>query len=300
MSEAARLSISVVTPSFNQGSFIGRTLQSVADQSRPALEHVVYDAASRDGTVEVLRAFGPRVRWVSEPDRGQAHAVNKGIAATSGEIVAWINSDDVYLPGAFERAARFLEDHPEVDVVYGDADHIDADDRVIEPYPTAPFDRALLYHQCFICQPAAFFRRRCIAAYGALDERLHYCMDYEYWLRLARAGARFAYLPEKLAGSRLHPQTKTLGSRAAVQREINDMFRRMLGYVPDQWLWNYSNTIAEERVDRAAHPWRFTLALATTAAASALRWNRWITRDMRRVMLRGLLRSLGRRLGMGT
>lgn len=295
MSEADRLSVSVVTPSWNQGRFLGRTLRSVAQQSWPVLEHVVMDAGSTDETLDVLRAAGPAVRWESGPDRGQAHAVNKAIAATSGDIVAWINSDDVYYPGAIERVARFLAAHPHVDVVYGDADFIDADDRVIEPYPTAAFHLPGLYGTCYLCQPATFFRRRCVDAYGTLDESLHYCMDYEYWLRIARAGARFAHLGEKLAGSRVHADTKSLRARVTMHREINDMLVRMVGTLPDTWIWNYANIVAARRVDKARHPRAYALALALASLGAALRWNRGITQDMCRVFLRGAGKSLGTR-----
>lgn len=231
---------SIVTPSFNQGEFIERTLQSVATQQGVELEHLVFDGGSGDGTVAVLERFRPSPRWTSEPDAGQAAAVNKGIRAGSGDVIGWLNSDDVYCAGALARVAAFLERFPQVDVVYGMADHIDRDDRAFEPYPTEPWNFERLASRCFICQPAAFFRRRVVEAHGMLDERLRFCMDYEYWIRLAQRGARFSYLEEKLAGSRLYPETKTLGSRVAAHAEINDMLAERLGRVPLRWLANYA------------------------------------------------------------
>lgn len=239
------MKFSVVTPSYNQGRFIARTLDSVAAQQGVNFEHYVCDAGSRDETVAILESRGAAVRWVSEPDRGQAHAVNKAIAATSGDVIAWLNSDDIHYPGTLARVAACFAANPEADVVYGNADHIDLEDRAFEAYPAAPFDAERLTRECFICQPAAFFRRRTIERYGALDESLQYCMDYELWLRLARAGARFVYLPEKLAGSRLYADNKTLGARVAVHAEINDMLRRTLGRVPLRWLLNYSYAAAD-------------------------------------------------------
>jgi glycosyltransferase involved in cell wall biosynthesis len=295
----ARPTVSVVTPSLNQGRFIGATLHSVVEQDYPGLEHQVIDGGSKDETLAVLRAAArPSLAWVSENDRGQAHALNKGIARTSGEIIAWINSDDVYYPGAISAAAGFLEQHPQVDVVYGAADHIDESGAVLADYPTEPFDLERLSEVCFICQPAAFFRRSCVTRYGPFDERLHYCMDYEFWLRLARAGATFAYLPVKLAGSRLHKDAKTLSARVAIQRETIEMFRRLEGRVPEHWLLDYAHAEASARVDRTRHPWAFYARAGALALYAYLRWphraSPALRRDLRarfRARLLGALRG---------
>jgi GT2 family glycosyltransferase len=262
--------VSVVTPSFQHARFLERTLDSVERQEGVEVEHMVCDAASTDGTVELLRARGARVRWVSEPDAGQADAVNKGIRATDGEIIGWLNSDDVYYPGALAAVRAHFERHPEVDVVYGDADHIDLEDRPFEAYPTEPFDLRRLVQACFLCQPATFFRRRAAERHGLLDARLQYCMDYEYWLRLALAGARFAHLPVKLAGSRLYAENQTLGSRVKVHAEINDMLKRTLGRVPRRWLVNYAYAVVD--AEGASGLTRRPRALVQFLRA-ARRWN---------------------------
>ena len=148
------MKVSIVTPSFNQGQFIERTLQSVASQTGSEIEHVVFVGGSTDNTVEVLKGFSPPVRWVSKKDKGQADAINQGICATDGEIIGWLNSDDIYYPYAIARVVAYFTAHPEVDMVYGMADHIDLEDHAFEPYPTEPWDFERLKQACFICQPA--------------------------------------------------------------------------------------------------------------------------------------------------
>jgi glycosyltransferase involved in cell wall biosynthesis len=269
------MEFSIVTPSFNQGRFIERTLRSVSTQQSGPLEHVVVDGGSSDDTVPILRRFDRRVRWTSERDRGQTDAINRGIRTTSGAVIGWLNSDDVYYEGALEVVAAYLRDHPEVDVVYGEADHIGVDDEVLDTYPTEQWNFERLKETCFLCQPAVFFRRRVTERFGLLDERLHYCMDYEYWIRLALAGVRFGYVGKKLAGSRMYGSNKTLGARRAVHGEINDMMARTLGNVPERWLYNYAHVVAGERIDRVAEPRRFAQRVALESVRAAIRWNRW-------------------------
>jgi glycosyltransferase involved in cell wall biosynthesis len=276
------MKVSVVTPSFNQGEFICRALESVAAQSGAEIEHVIFDGGSKDETVGVLRNFKHPIRWVSEKDGGQADAVNKGIAATDGDIIGWLNSDDIYYPGAIASIAEFFERHPDVDVIYGMADHIDRDGIAFESYPSEPWDFERLKETCFICQPATFFRRSVVERFGVLDATLNYCMDYEYWLRLGRAGAKFAYLETKLAGSRLYAENKTLGSRVKVHAEINDMQKAMFGAVADRWLWNYAHSCVDPCVDRCRTPRWYALRLLSTTLLATLRWNYGISPQMRR------------------
>ena len=274
--------VSVVTPSLEQGRFIERTIESVLSQG-VEVEYFVADGGSRDQTVDILRRYAERLRWASEPDGGQAAGVNKGVERTSAGIVGWLNSDDVYYPGALWAVQRFLAEHPEIDVVYGDAEHIDEEDRVLEAYPTEDFDAERLLEVCFIAQPACFFRRRAVERWGALDASLRYCMDYEYWLRLALGGARFARLPRVLAGSRLYTENKTLGQRRAVHREINDMMRRTVGRVPDRWLSNWAHALLEPSgLSLERTPARFTLAVSALCWLASMRWNHRVSAEMRR------------------
>ena len=286
------MKVSVVTPSYQQGQFIERTLQSVASQSAPGLEieHVVFDGGSTDNTVEILKRFSPPVRWVSKKDKGQTDAVNQGIRATDGEIIAWLNSDDVYYSGAIAQVVSFFVAHPEIDVVYGMAEHIDPHDQAFESYPTEPWNFERLHETCFICQPALFFRRRVVEQHGLLDESLNYCMDYEYWLRLGKAGVRFAYLAVNLAGSRLYADNKTLGARIKVHQEINDMFRKLCGKVPDRWLFNYAHAVVEGPFSRR-RIFPKTICLSLQSLGAAFRWNHGVSRSMLNQIKIWILRS---------
>jgi glycosyltransferase involved in cell wall biosynthesis len=265
--------LSIVTPSFNQARFIERTLRSVLDQPDvPSLEYAVFDGGSTDGTVDVLRRYeGPRMRFVSQRDAGQADAVNRGIAATTGEVIGWLNSDDVYEAGALARVLRFFAEHPDVEVVYGDANHIDEDDRVLEPYYTEDWDYERLKDVCYLCQPAVFFRRRVVERFGALDARLRYCMDYEYWLRVG-ASVPFVRVPGFLAGSRLYASNKTLGDRVKVHAEINRMLQARLGQVPERWIWNYAYAVVDAAGADRAHIYRHSGRLLAALSWSFLRW----------------------------
>jgi glycosyltransferase involved in cell wall biosynthesis len=275
------LKVSIITPSYNQGQFIERTLLSVVEQAKSdfTIEHIVFDGGSADGTLDILKGFNHEIRWVSEKDGGQTDAVNKGILAADGEIIGWLNSDDVYYPNAIARVVAYFTANPEVGVIYGMADHIDPDDNAFESYPTEPWDFGRLQETCFICQPAAFFRRSIIKQHGLLDDSLNYCMDYEFWLRLGKAGVRFTYVEEKFAGSRLYAENKTLGARVKVHKEINDMFKKFCGKVPDRWLFNYAHAVVERHASsRSVFPKSFYLGLRSIGAA--YRWNHGISRTM--------------------
>ncbi len=206
--------VSVVTPSYNQGRTIEATVRSVLAQDYPAIEHLVMDAASTDGTVAVLRRLAAqhpgRVRFVSEADRGQTHALNKAVAQTSGDVIGWLNSDDTFAPGAVRAAVEFFGEHPDVDLLYGDANFIDAADRHIARCAhVEPFDfNRLVHYTDFIVQPAAFFTRRAFGAVGGGDESLHYAMDYDLFLKIA---SRFgvAYLPRVLANYKWSGRNKS-------------------------------------------------------------------------------------------
>jgi glycosyltransferase involved in cell wall biosynthesis len=179
--------VSVVTPSFNQGAYLAETIRSVLDQDYPRLEYLVIDGGSTDGSQELIRGFAPQLAyWVSEPDLGQTDAINKGFSLASGQILAWLNSDDTYLPGAVSQAVAFLQEHPEAGMVYGRAYYIDADGRRYARYPAGPTDhRGLRRGVVTIPQQASFFRSRIWKMVGPLDPSFYYAMDYDLWVRIS-------------------------------------------------------------------------------------------------------------------
>lgn len=290
------LSISVITPSYNQGRCIERTIQSVLSQNVPNLEYIVCDGGSHDETVAILRRYEEHLRWISEKDKGQADAVNKGIKATSGAVIGWINSDDIYYPGALATVLSFFDEHPDANVVYGEANHIDENDKVLERYYTEEWDYERLKDVCFLCQPAVFFRRRVVEKYGLLDASLRYCMDYEYWLRLG-ADMVFVHLDETLAGSRMYWDNKTLRDRVAVHAEINDMLKRRLGKTPTRWIYNYAFAVVDSRGYNRAHPEKYVLLLIWSTALAFLHWRHYIPPAAMRTMAGWILQSLHRRTG---
>ncbi|MBM9547012.1 glycosyltransferase [Leptospira sp. 201903074] len=262
--------ISIVTPSFQQGEFIERTINSVITQEGDfLLDYIITDGGSRDNTLQVIQKYdlliseaeevyrnddlvykkippgnkhstnclGISFRWVSEKDNGQTHAINKGWKLAVGSVIAWLNSDDVYLPKALEKAYKVLSES-DLMGLYGIGLHIDKEDRLIEFYPIEPYSMDRLIDYCIICQPTVFLKKEVLTSVGFLNESLGYCMDYEYWLRIAK-NFPFQFLREILACTRIHENTKT-SQNLKVHREIVKMQKRVIGKTSRHWLYHYS------------------------------------------------------------
>lgn len=271
--------VTVITPSYNQGKYIKRTIESVLSQEIENLEYIVMDGGSTDETVDILKSYGDRIIWRSEKDRGQTDALNKGIRMASGDIIGWLNSDDIYYPDAVDKVTAVFEKHPEINVVYGNANHIKEDDSIIEEYYTEDFDYERLKDVCFICQPSLFFRRKLVDKYGYPDDQLQYCMDYDYWLRLGK-GERFYRLNELIAGSRLYDDNKTLGARRKVHEEMLAMQEKNLGRASEKWIYNLAHVIVDEmgipRIkDERTNP-EFAKMLAKVSAKEFLKHYKYI------------------------
>lgn len=203
--------VTIVTPSFNQAPFLPATIESVLGQDYPAIEYIVIDGGSTDESVAIITRYADRLAaWRTEPDSGQTEAINKGFALAHGEILAWLNSDDVYRPGAVRQAVAYLQAHPDVGMVYGDADYIDEEGRDIGRFPAAATDyRRLRRGYVHIPQQSAFFHARLWRMLGPLDPSFYFAMDYDLWVRIASVSP-IRYTGRRWAGFRLHGTGKTL------------------------------------------------------------------------------------------
>ena len=232
-----RLKVSIVTPSFNQGEFLGDTIASVLNQDYPHIEYLVIDGGSTDGSVDIIKSFAERLAyWESLPDRGQAHAINKGLERANGDILGWLNSDDVLLVDTVSGVVKTFKTHPDVDVVYGRLKRIDVHGNEI-PTPELPkdrvtFDKSLVVGECVVNQPGCFWRRRIMDEVGLLQEDLQYSLDYEYWIRMALSGALFYRLTEPVARFRLSGGSKTVGHTAKMAEEQLSVLEDLLA-TPD-------------------------------------------------------------------
>jgi glycosyltransferase involved in cell wall biosynthesis len=246
------MTISVVTASFNQGKYLEETIQSVITQQGDFfIDYIVMDGGSTDNSVDLLRKYdtsirmgefelhclGIEFRWVSEKDRGQTHAINKGFQIAKGDILSWINSDDLYYDNAFSTVAEHFKKHPENDFLFGDGDVINETGDLQWEWLSRPYNFDVLkgYHYLwneftnYIMQQATFWRRNIFESIGLLDESLHYAMDIEYWLRIGKAGFKSVHIPEKLGKFRMAQGTKSLSSPMVFWPEQLEVFRRYNG-----------------------------------------------------------------------
>jgi glycosyltransferase involved in cell wall biosynthesis len=245
--------VSVITPSLNQGKFIEGTIRSVLEQSYPNLDYIVMDGGSTDGTLGILRKYEGKLTWISEKDRGQTDAVNKGFKRAKGDIFGWLNADDPYLPGAVQEAVdEFLRD-PNVMLVYGDANDVDDAGAFIQRYPTEPYDFERFAFRCIICQPAAFMRRELVEKVGYLNADLQCSMDLEFWIRCGLAQKKnpqwkFVYVPRLWALNRLHSESKTFVLRLKQMRVNADLAKRYYGFTPLNWAYGIEE-VSDARYD---------------------------------------------------
>lgn len=264
--------VSIVTPSLNMVEYLEATILSVLSQDYQPIEYIVLDAGSTDGSAGILKRYQDRIDVVVGPDDGPADAIHKGLLRAKGEIVAWLSADDLLLPGAVRAAVNALETHPEAAGVYGAAEWIQASGKVIGPYPTTEFSTAALQAECFICQPACFFRKRVYLAAQGIDKSLRYTFDWDLWMRMSKV-APFIYVNDLWAQSRMHASNLTLGQRGQVLEESVALLRRTIGYIPVRWVYGWM-TYREQPSDQffdvpPRSPWRYLRTLWL-----GMKWNK--------------------------
>jgi glycosyltransferase involved in cell wall biosynthesis len=283
---ASKPLVTIVTPSFNQGEFIADAIDSVLTQDYPAIEYMVVDGGSTDSTLAVLRGYGDRVRWTSGPDGGQSDAIHRGFLAGSGEYIAWLNSDDRYVPGAISAAVAELAIDPTAGLLYGRGEFVDRGGAVIGPCAhVEPWNLLRLIASVnFVLQPATVFRRDAYMAIGGIDTALHYVMDYDLWIRL---GSKFPvrFLPRVLAQARIHGETKTETGGLPRMEEMERMIRRNSGrglpssYRREMWLALRDELDAAANSRQPARAIRLGARTAPYAARAAIAKLRRVVSD---------------------
>ena len=202
--------ISIVTPSYNQGQFLERTILSVLNQNYPNLEFIIIDGGSTDGSVEIIKKYEKYLAyWVSEKDNGQTHAINKGFKMATGQLIGWQNSDDIYLPRSFYKIARKSFENPNADLVFGNKYGIDENDNIIRDTRYVSFNyKTLLYEGSALSNQSAFWKKELLDTVGLLDEKFKFCMDYDFWVRAAK-DSELLLLRDYLGCLRNHKNSKT-------------------------------------------------------------------------------------------
>jgi len=237
--------LSVIMPSYHQALYIERSLRSILAQNYEQIEIVVADGASKDGSVEILERTAkehPKLSFISEPDDGPAHALNKALAKSRGTIIGWLNSDDIYNPNIFSKIVDYFDEYPEKIMVYGQGLYIDETDNELRRYPTQKPDVGLqgFAKGCFICQPTVFFKSSMYSLLGPLDASLKTAFDYEYWMRaFHNFPDRIGFIDEVLAKSRLHKDCITLNNRRTVAAEGAALAHKYFGVSGIHWFVTY-------------------------------------------------------------
>jgi glycosyltransferase involved in cell wall biosynthesis len=278
--------ISIVTPSYNQGEFLAETIESVISQEGDFLiDFIIVDGGSSDNSLDIIKHYdellqigewpvkclGIEYHWMSEKDKGQTDALMKGFRIAKGDVYAWLNSDDTYLPGALQTAAGFFRNNPKVGLMYGNAHYCDRTGRIIGDYRTAPFDLETLAYANIICQPSTFFRREVFESVNGLNGALHYVMDYDLWIRIGRLFP-CRHVPHLLATYRLHDTSKTVCSDTLYLNceESLIVTIRHFGWAPLTRIYTSCSILCKDRLPSLLGQYKFLVA-ASAIACSIIR-----------------------------
>lgn len=279
MTSTCQPKVSVITPSYNQASYLEETIRSVLDQDYPNIEYIIIDGGSTDGSVDIIRKYESRLAyWISEPDRGQTHAINKGMEKATGKYRAYLNSDDCYLPGALSQVVAAFQENPDVDLVYGRCRMVDRHGRTIgqRAGDISNTDELLDLWRVWwggrnFVQPEVFWTARVAERIGPFREDLHYVMDYEYWTQIFQAGGESLKLDAELSAFRLHANQKSSHAAAAAE-ELYKVARRLL--------WDRNTRVSLRNRLKLQADWLFDAGFRRLAGSLAekgeSRIRRWI------------------------
>ncbi len=267
--------ISIVTPSFNQGIYLEKTIRSVLLQGYPNLEYIIIDGGSTDQSVAVIKKYERLIDfWVSEKDRGQSHAINKGLAKTSGELLGWLNSDDYYLPGALFKIARAYLEDTSVGAIYGQGHLIDEAGAIIHIPKLVPVTKTSLFAWCFgndFMQPSCLFTRKAWQASGPIDESLNFALDVEFWIRIADRFTFKRISDDVLSISLSHPLSKTTSMLDKSHAELAHICMRHGEEASARRILDQILTSSHAERDRIRYPWFWKMTAPLRWVAGKLR-----------------------------
>ena len=288
------LKISVITPSFNQSKYLGSAIESILQQGGACYDYTIFDGGSTDSSLEIMRQYEERIQWVSEADSGPAEAINKGFARSSGDILYWLNADDIVFPETFSKIIDVFERNDDIGVVYGDAKYIDGSGNIIGTYPTEAWSWQRMQQTCIISQPAAFFRRDVFEKYGPLNMNIR-IMDYDFWLRLGLNDVNFLHLPEVFAGMRCHNQAFSVSQRLELHRQSNDVTHQLLGYTPSMWLTGWACAYVEKIGIQPGTLLHVFFGKILFTIIASIRWNGTIRSDLLKDLIKNIAKAFRKR-----
>ena len=274
--------ISIVTASYNRDKYLEDTINSVLMQDYPNIEYIVVDGGSTDKTIDILKIYEGRLKWISEKDTGTEDAINKGLRIAKGEIFGWLNTDDTLLPGAVKKVADFFIEHPEVKMVYGKGYFTDLSGNIIGFYPTEPFNIKRLAISNFICHPATFIKREAFNEVGGYSLKLRHSTDHDLWIKIAQR-YKVVYLPEFIATFRIHEESKSISEKNILKgyKESLHLVMKYYNWAPASRVFTYCYHLIKSKMPERIYRIRPIVLFLTfiVALEEYVRLNRGIRLD---------------------